>query len=140
MAIEAAAPQFQIFGALAMGIIIGIVELAFVHADEAGMGWLKHGLHAFPVTIILTFIGMNVPYVTGLLGWSWLHGLTGKILVSAAIGIVATIKVKGAAAITQGHGSVGEKFGHALIVGALIAASPWIWPFVEPMLPSFLKF
>ena len=130
----------QIFGGIAMGIIIGIVELAFVHADEAGMGWLKHGLHALPITIILTLIGLNAPVVTEMIGWPWLTGTMGKIVVSAAIGIIATIKVKGAAAITQGHGSVGEKFGHALVIGALIAASPWIWPFVEPMLPEFLKF
>jgi len=132
--------EFHLFGAIIMGIVIAVVELAFVHSDEAGMGWLKHGLHAVPTCMILTFIGMNAPWVTSFIGWAWLDGMVGKIVISAVIGLVATIKVKGAAAITQGHGSIGEKLGHSLVIGALIAASPWVWPFVEPLLPAFLRF
>jgi hypothetical protein len=132
--------EFHIFGALVMGVIIGFIELVFVHSDEAGLGWFKHGLHALPVTFIFTFVGMNVPFVLNLIGWSWMQGPIATYGIPILIGLIAAFKVKSAAAITKGHGSVGEKLGHALIIGALIAISPFVWPFIEPMLPSFLQF
>ena len=50
-----------------IGIILGFLEMIFVHQDEAGMGWLKHGLHAIPMMFIFLFISMNIPYVESLL-------------------------------------------------------------------------
>ena len=44
-----------ILPAIGMGIVIGIIEMFFLHGDEAfsGSHWLKHGLtHIFPVLII----------------------------------------------------------------------------------------
>lgn len=121
-----------------MGAAIGLIELFFVHADERGLGWLSHGLHALPVAMAFTFFAMNVDFFLHLVGFSLKTNIWIEAGVRVVLGLVAAIKVKSAAAVIQGHNSVGEKLGHALIVGALIAASPYIWAFVAPMLPAWL--
>lgn len=129
--------EFVLVAPIVLGLIIGLIELFFVHADESGLGWLGHGLHALPATIIFTFISMNAAWVIGLIGLS-LPGWLTNIVVPVVIGLVAAIKIKAAAAIAKG-GTVGEKLYHALIIGALIAAAPFIWPFIAGMgfLPSW---
>ncbi len=128
-----------VIASLLMGSIIGLIELFFVHADERGLGWMSHGLHALPVAMVLTFVAMHVhmvyPYV-GLKNPSiWIDGG-----IRVVLGLIAAIKVKSAAAVIQGHNSVGEKLGHALIIGALITASPYIYTFIAGagILPAWL--
>ncbi|MFT7615771.1 MAG: hypothetical protein ACI8Y7_000595 [Candidatus Woesearchaeota archaeon] len=118
--------EFIYIAPLIMGVIIGLVEMFFLSKDEAGLHWLGHGLHALPVCIIFTFLAMNVPWVVGAINQPWLSGALGTYIIPIIIGIVAAVKVKTAAAIARG-GSVGETWIHALIIGLLIAASPWIW-------------
>ncbi|HLD05780.1 MAG TPA: hypothetical protein VJG90_08735 [Candidatus Nanoarchaeia archaeon] len=118
----AAAPQFVIFPVLAVGIVLSIVELIFVHADERGLGWLRHGLHAIPVMLIFIFVSMNVGYVLSLVGFSenvWI-----EVAVRVVVGLIAMAKIAGAAAIA---GKVGEKKFHVLIIGALVMISPYLW-------------
>ncbi len=130
----------SLLAALFMGAIIGLVELFFVHADERGLGWLSHGLHALPVAMIFTFIAMHIHMVYPYIGLKnpsiWVDGGLRVVL-----GLIAAIKVKSAAAVIQGHSNVGEKLGHALIIGALIAASPYIYAFLATsgVLPSWLE-
>lgn len=112
-----------------VGLVIGLIELFFVHADENGMGWLGHGLHALPTAMIFTYISMNVPATLQFIETQ--GGITiplwlGTFLVPIVIGIIAAIKVKAAAAIAKG-GTVGESMIHALIIGALIAVAPFVW-------------
>lgn len=128
-------------GALIMGGVIGLIELFFVHADERGLGWMSHGLHAIPVAIAFTFFAMNVDFLLNLVG---LHDtVKANVAIEAGVrvllGLIAALKVKSAAAIIQGHNSVGEKLGHSLIIGALIAASPYIWFLLAPQLPAWLS-
>ncbi|MFT4249757.1 MAG: hypothetical protein ACMXYD_00105 [Candidatus Woesearchaeota archaeon] len=130
--------EFFIVPALVMGVVIGLVELFFVHMDEKGLGWLSHGLHALPTAFIFTFIAMNLPFAASLVGLTLGSNLGIIIALQVVIGLVAAFKVKAAAAIVTGRNAVGEKLSHALIVGALIAASPYIWPFLEPFIPTFL--
>lgn len=126
--------------AVLMGVFIGLIELIFVHADEAGMGWLMHGLHALPFTMLFVFVSMNISYVFSLMNVTitetWYIDLGVRLL----IGIIAMIKIAGAAAIA---GRVGERWYHTLIVGILIIAAPYSWDivgvFVTPYLPTFLQ-
>lgn len=133
MALEA---TLQLGGAVVMGLIIGLIELFFVHADERGLGWLSHGLHALPVTIIFVFIAMNAPYVLGLID---LASNTWVVIgVQVIIAIIAMIKIGSAAAIT---GKVGEKKSHILIIGILVGTSPYIWQYgLEPVLGPLIPF
>jgi hypothetical protein len=121
-----------------IGIAIGLVELFFVHADESGMGWMSHGLHAIPTCILFTMISMNVPAVIGYLNVAWLQGSIATYGIPAIIGIIAAVKVKSAAAIAKG-GTIGESLPHALIIGALIAVAPFIYPLVAGALPLWAQ-
>ena len=126
----------QVSGAVVIGLIIGLIEMIFVHTDERGLGWFTHAMHAFPVTIIFVFIAMNAPYVLGLLDLAsntWI-----SIGVQVVIAIIAMIKVSGAAAIT---GKVGETKFHILIIGILVGTSPYIWQYgLEPILGPLIPF
>ncbi len=131
--------EFLLIPALVMGGIIGLIELFFVHADERGLGWLSHGLHALPIAFILTFVAMNLEFAASLFNFSLQSNFWLDLGVRTVLGLVAAFKVKAAAAVVKGHNSVGEKLSHALIVGALIAASPYIWQFIGPLMPAFLQ-
>ena len=130
--------EFLYVAPIAVGLVIGLIELFFVHADESGMGWLSHGLHAIPATLIFTFISFNAHWVMSFDFMSWLPEWAAIYAIPALIGLIAAIKIKAAAAIAKG-GTVGEKLWHALIIGALIAIAPFIWPFLAPMLPEILQ-
>ncbi len=127
MATPAATAAFYVMPALIMGLIIGLVELFFVSQDEAGMGWLGHGLHAIPTMIFFIFASMNVGWVLSFFGTTEAKiGTIGVIGIRAAIALIAAFKIGAAAAIA---GRVGEKLHHSLIIGVLVAAAPYIWMF-----------
>ena len=126
-----------IIPALFFGGILGIIELYFVHQDEAGMGWLGHGLHAIPATIFFTFISMNVSYALALIGSSINVTWQIELAVRVVVAIIAMLKVSAAAAIV---GRVGEKFPHTVTMGALIFAAPYAWQFLGPTLTKALPF
>ncbi len=134
--VAAAVPAFVIFPVLAVGIVLSIVELVFVHADERGLGWLSHGIHAIPTMLIFIFISMNVGYALSLVGWQsnqWI-----EIGVRVAIGLIAMAKIAGAAAIA---GRVGEKKFHVLIIGALVMLAPYLWEwFLRSLAEQYVPF
>lgn len=140
MAAEVAQAALVFFPAISLGIFIGILELIFVHSDEPGMGWFKHGLHAIPTMLVLLFISFNIGPVSQMVGYPLEESFAINLGVRVLLGIIATVKVKAAAAIAGKASSFGEKFWHAAVIGALIAAGPYLWVFVEPMVPEFLKF
>ncbi len=141
MAAEAAAQATLVFfPAISLGIIIGLLELIFVHSDEPGMGWFKHGLHAIPTMLILLLISFNIGPVSQMVGYPITESFAINLGIRVLLGIIATIKVKAAAAIAGRASSFGEKFWHAAVIGALIAAAPYLWVFIQPLLPGFLNF
>ena len=130
--------ELLIAPAIVMGILIGLVELFMLAKDEPGM-WLKHGIHAIPVMAIFVFASMNVEFVLGFLPGSIPSGGGVDIGVRIAIGLLAALKTGAAAALVPGT-SVGESKLHLLIIGALVVAAPYVWPFLEPMLGPLLPF
>jgi hypothetical protein len=129
--------------ALVMGLIIGLVELFFVHRDERGMGmaWIGHGLHTIPFAIIFVFISMNVQFVLDLVGLSGLGGGLVVLGVRVLVAIVAMAKIAGAAAIAPGAKGIGEKLPHTLIIGALVFAAPYMWDmFLRDIIAPHLPF
>ena len=132
----AAVPQLVIFPALAVGIILSLIELIFVHADEKGLGWLGHGLHAIPVMVVFIFISMNVNYALSLVGFQ--SNFYAEIGVRVLVGLIAMAKIAGAAAIA---GRVGEKKFHVLIIGALVMLAPYLWEwFLRALTKQYLPF
>jgi hypothetical protein len=119
--------ELIILPALIIGGIIGLIEMFFVHADEIGMGWFMHGLHAFPFTVAFAFINMNVGFVLHYIPGGFTESLWVDMAIRGAIAVIAMFKISAAAAIA---GRVGERFHHTLIIGALIFAAPYLWIFV----------
>ncbi|MBD3263385.1 hypothetical protein GF374_03330 [Candidatus Woesearchaeota archaeon] len=132
--------EWVIFPVLVMGVVLGLLELIFVHSDEAGMGWFKHGMHAIPIMLVLIAVSFNIGPAFKLAGYPLEETLWVDIGIRALLGVIATIKIKSAAAIAGKAGSFGEKLWHAAIIGLLIAISPYLWPLVQPMVPQFLQF
>lgn len=126
---------FVIIPALIMGGIIGLIELFFVHADEIGMGWFMHGLHALPATMLFTFASMNMTWVHSLIP-ALAKNFWMDIGIRAAIAVFAMFKIQAAAAIA---GRVGERIHHTVIIGCLIFASPYIWMVLGPLLAPLLS-
>lgn len=126
--------------ALLMGIIIGLVEVFFVHSDEAGMGWFMHAMHALPFTILFVFVSMNISFIFSLLNVSITENMWVDLGVRVLVGIIAMVKIASAAAIV---GRVGEKWYHTLIIGVIIILAPYAWdligPSLSPMLPSWAQ-
>ncbi len=118
---------------LALGVIIGLIEVIFVHSDEPGMGWFKHGLHAFPFAVLFVFINMNVQYVLDLFNLVLPFNV---LYVYLGVGVIAFIKIQGAAAIA---GSTGEKLWHTLIIALLIVGAPYLWQYIGPLMPAYLQ-
>ena len=126
-------PVLVILPALIIGVVIGLIEMVFVHSDEIGMGWFMHGLHAFPFTVLFTFVSMNVGFVLGL---SFMPSIIETwwvdLIIRLGVSIIAMLKIAAAAAIA---GRVGERFYHTLIIGVLIFAAPYVWMFIGPFVP-----
>jgi len=122
--------------AIVMGIVIGLVELFLLARDEPGM-WFKHGLHAIPVMAIFVFASMNVEYVLTILPLNVASGGAVDIGVRVVIGLLAALKTGAAAALVP-HTSIGESKIHLLIIGVLVVAAPYIWPYLEPVIGPLL--
>ncbi len=124
--------------AIAMGIILSLIEIYFVAQDEAGMRWLSHALHAVPFMFIFTFLSMNVGWALSLVNME--GSLTIDLIARVVLGVIAMVKIKAAASIT-GKGGVGESNMHVLIIGVLIIASPYIWIYaLEDLIGQYLPF
>jgi hypothetical protein len=121
------ASAFVLCPAIALGIIIGITEFAFVHADEPGGIGIGHAMHALPSAIIFVFISMNISFVANLVGLKLTENFMLDMGIRAAVAIVAMIKIQAAAAIGRG---VGEKLPHTFVIGLLIFGAPYLWTYV----------
>ncbi len=125
--------EIVIVPVIVIGLVLAILELIFVHQDEAGMGWLTHGLHAIPVMFVFIFISMNIPLVEKMLGIG--NNVWIIVGIRTLIGIIAAVKISAAAAVA---GRVGEKLPHTLIIAGLIIAAPFIWELFACTIP-FIK-
>tara|TARA_Y100000310_G_scaffold222112_1_gene223765 strand:+ start:867 stop:1259 length:393 start_codon:yes stop_codon:yes gene_type:complete len=120
--------------ALVYGGIVALIEIMFVHSDEAGMGWFKHAVHAAPLAIIFVFVNMNIQFVLDTFNLALPFN---EIFLYAGVALISLIKIQAAAAIAGK--TVGEKFVHTLIIALLIFASPYVYEYLWGMMPSYLQ-
>jgi len=149
MAAQAAAQavSFLIGPPLALGIIIGAYEAIIIHRDVTiPTHRFGHMMHAFILSIIFTFCSMNANFVLTIIPAIKAIPILGTAIgLQIAVGLIAAVKIHGAslAIKSAGMGSargMGETWFHSILIGALIAAAPFIYPLVEPVLPSWIKF
>lgn len=137
--------ELVILPAIYMGIIIGVYEAIAMYRDVSVKRQIwGHMVHALIYAIGATFAVMNIEFIFNT--FSFLQSIPliqNPIFFRIAIGLVTIIKVRGFSAAIPGGGmssmsGMKEKWIHSLIVGVLIAVSPEIWPFLEPMITKFL--
>ncbi len=144
MAIQTA-PVLIIVPSIVFGAVIGLYEILLIHRDVTiPTHRFGHSLHALIYAIIATFCTMNVAFVFSLFpALKTIPILSTPIAFQIAIGLITIIKIHGASAAIRGSvpSSVGlkETWAHSFIIGALVVASPYVYPFVKPMLPSWMK-
>lgn len=119
--------------ALVYGVFVGLLEVIFVHSDEAGMGWLRHAAHAFPFAIIFVFMNMNIGFVLNLFNLTLPFN---ELFLYGGVALIALIKIQTAAAIA---GRTGERFTHTLIISLLIFAAPFVHQYLWGIMPDYLQ-
>lgn len=140
------ADELIIIPVLTIGVVLGLYELILIHKDESfrGSHWFGHGLHAIVTMIIALFIVMNTEYflnVTGLIN-SGIPLISNILAVQIAVGIILNIKIHMTSAVIHGGRlatrGMAEHWTHTTIISILVIISPYIWPFLAPMVPSYL--
>lgn len=137
--------QMIILPAVAMGLIIGIYEALVVHRDVTiPTHRFGHAAHALILSIVFVFVSMNAEFVYSAIPQLAKIPLLGNVIVFRAIvGLIAMIKIhatslaiRGTVGTTRG---MGETWFHSLLIGGLVAVSPYLYPVVKPLLPTWLK-
>ena len=137
--------ELQYIGPVVLGIIIGLYELILIHKDEnfRGSHWFSHGLHSVFWAMLAVFATMNAEYVYANLTFLQNIPYINNILVfRILIGLLTIIKVHAASAVVKttigSSKGLKETWWHSLVVGALVVASPYLWPFIEPVVSPYL--
>ena len=126
----------EIIGAIIWGAIIGIIDIAFMVSDLSGdaKSTIAHGLSSMIYIIALTFAALNIEFIVGLGLPSF---LSNQIIMLVLLGLLAIIVVHAKSAVfsrARGPGTH-ERWVHSLVIGILVAATPYIWPFIQSFLP-----
>lgn len=138
---------FILLPAIVLGLVIGLYELFAIHADMnfRGSHWLGHGVHAAILGVIAVIITMNTAWfldITGLAARN-IPVISNVHILRIIVGLFMVVKVHSVSAIggTRLASSAGlaEKWTHSLIIGILIIAAPYVWPFIAPLMPAWLQ-
>ncbi|MEM4282733.1 MAG: hypothetical protein QXU88_01210 [Candidatus Woesearchaeota archaeon] len=138
------AAELLIKPAIALGLIIGIYEAILLHRDVTiPTHRFGHSIHAIFYAIIAVFATMNVEFVMGYLTFLP-EFLQNVLMFRILIGIITMVKIHGVSAAIKGSyggGVVGtrETWFHSFLIAALVVLAPYVWPFLEPIAPAWLK-
>lgn len=128
--------------AIAMGLVIGIIEMVWVMKDEVGPGKFGHALHTLPLSLIFIFISMNSEWVIATFAFLQAIPLISNPLVfRIVLALVAGIKAYASSRLLRGTSVPGthESIIHVILYMGLIVGAPYIWTYLEPMAPAWLK-
>lgn len=137
--------ELHIVSALFLGAIIGLYEVFLIHRDTLPLHRLKHSFQAFIFSLVFCFISMNTAFVLHLIPALENIPLLGNVhVLRAAVGFLAAVKIHIISKVIPSSGmsgiqKTGETWFHSLLIGALIVAAPYVYPFIEGMLPEWAK-
>ncbi len=127
----------EVFAPIIMGTLIGLVDIAFMVKDLSGdaKSTISHGLGAMGYLIGLSFVAFNIELATnsGFLPTFFQN----QIAVLAILALIAAAIVHAKSAVfarSRGPGTH-ETWIHSIVIGILVAASPFIWPLISGYLP-----
>jgi len=130
--------------ALFLGAIIGAYEAFIIHRDvNVAMYKLGHMFHAFTLAIVFCFASMNTVFVLSLLPvLKEIMFIGNPHVLRVAIGVIAALKIHAVSRVIQ-KGVVtrgmSETWFHSFLIGGLIVAAPYVYPFIAPALPSWVN-
>ena len=137
--------ELMFIPSLVIGLVIGFYELLLVHRDEnfRGSHWLSHGFHSAFWAILAVFASMNAEFVYSNLTFLQNIPLISNILFFRIfIGLLTIIKVHAASAVVRttvgSSRGLKQTWAHSLIIGVLVVISPYIWPFIEPVVRPYI--
>lgn len=132
--------------AIVLGLAIGIYESILLHRDvQVRAHRFGHTLHALILSIIFVFCTMNVDFVlTVIPALATVPFLGNALGFRIALGLIAAGKIHATSKAIQSGGvssvGLGETWFHSILVGGLIVAAPYAYPFVKPAIPAWLQF
>lgn len=140
MALDTA--SLMLMPTLIMALVIGLGNMFMMVKDETGSAssTLGHGASALIGVAVLTFISMNWTYFLNMINVS--SGiLANEFAVRAIIVLVAAIYVHVHSGVFKGARGAGmhETWLHSLILGVVVAAAPYLWLLIGPMLPAWAQ-
>ena len=136
--------ELLLLPAVYLGVIIGLYEIFVFQRDvQVPVHKFNHAVQAFIVTIILTFISMNIDWVLATFSvLKTIPYIQNALILRIIIGLIAVIKIHAISAAVSGKAgsSIGmkEKWSHSLIIGILIIGAPYAWPFISPFIAKYL--
>lgn len=136
---------FVIMPAVIAGLVIGLYEIILIHRDvSVPTHRFGHSLHAIVYAIIACLCTMNSQWVIDNFAFLSSIPLMSVLTLQIIIGVITIAKIHGVSAAIKGTGmgmSVGlkETWFHSVLIGALVVAVPYVWPFIGPMLPSWAQ-
>jgi hypothetical protein len=126
----------EIIGAVIWGAVIGLIDIGFMISDLSGdaKSTIMHGLSSMIYIIALTFAALNIEFIVGMGLPSF---LSNQYLMLTILGLLAIIVVHAKSAVfskARGPGTH-ERWAHSLVIGILVAGTPYIWPYLKTFLP-----
>ena len=146
MVLEGVASQGLIWlPVIPMTIVLGIIQLFFIHKDEPfrGSHWFTHGIHILVVMPLFLLAVFNIEYFLELTGLTGVSIIGNVWIMRVIIGLIFGIKAYAISSVIKGGVGGGgrgmhEGILHVLIMMALVTLAPLYWPFVQQVLPSWL--
>ena len=129
---------------LALGLIIGIYEALIIHRDvTVATHRFGHTIHALVLSLVFTIAAMNAGFVLNIIpALKGIPILGTELGLVIAIGLIAAVKVHGVSRVTKTNvgttAGLAETWFHSILIGALIAAAPYVYPLIQPMLPGWI--
>jgi hypothetical protein len=127
----------EILAPIVMGVLIGIVDIAFMIKDLSGdaKSTISHGLGAVGYLVGLSFIAFNIELATnsGFLPTLFQNQIAVLIILALVTAVIVHAK-SAVFARSRGPGTH-ETWIHSIILGILVASSPFIWPLIKGFLP-----
>jgi len=127
----------EILAPIIMGFLVGLVDFAFMVKDVSGdaKSTMAHAAGAIGWLIAFAFVAFNIDLAinSGFLPKFFQN----QIAILAILALVAAVVVHAKSAVfvkSRGAGTH-ETWIHSLIIGILVAASPFIWPLIKGYLP-----
>ncbi len=127
----------EILAPIVMGVLVGIVDIAFMIKDLSGdaKSTISHGLGAIGYLIALSFVAFNINLATdsGFLPTFFQNQIAVLIILALVTAVIVHAK-SAVFAKSRGPGTH-ETWIHSIILGILVATSPFIWPLIKGYLP-----